>query len=348
MSAAASVPERWWRPGTISTVGSWPGDDPWECARIVAGETPLLPALPELPGRGAGADMIGRTLALVAALPAEVVPSGWRFTGAAGPDARRARSFLRHDLDAFEEGVHDISAPVKLQIVGPLTLAAGVELSSGERAISDHGARADIAAALAEAARDHVAELRRRLPHASTVVLQVDEPGIDAVLRGAVPTASGYRTYRAVDPGEVVRSWQTMVAALHVDGAPVVVHSCADDVRYDLIASAGFDGLSIDATAIRIAHYDALGTAIDDGRALFLGCVPSDRRLQPARHYTDRVQRWWRDLGFASGELAERVVLTPACGLAGRTLPEAREVLTVLQDIVGAVVEDPEGDHAHV
>lgn len=342
----SATPDRWWRAGTATTVGSWSGEDPFEIARIVAGETPLMPALPELPGRGAGADMIGRTLALLPGLPAEVVPSGWRFTAATGPDHRRANAWLRQDLDAFEEAVYDCTAPVKLQVTGPFTLASAVELASGERAISDHGARADLAEAVAETARDHVAEVRRRLPAASTVVLQIDEPAIGAVRSGSVPTASGYRTYRSVDGQEIAKAWRLSADTVRTIDAQTVLHTCAPNVPFDLVEAAGFDGLSIDGSTIAVSDYDALGSLIDRGTALFLGCVPSDRAPGSHRQYTDRLQRWWRDLGFAPAELAARVIVTPSCGMAGLALADARRVVKVMQDIVGAVVEDPEGDHA--
>jgi len=54
-----------WTPGTATAIGSLPGTDPLEAARTVAGELPELPYLPELPARGVGADMIGRTAALL-------------------------------------------------------------------------------------------------------------------------------------------------------------------------------------------------------------------------------------------------------------------------------------------
>jgi len=70
-----------WAPGAATGVGSLPGTDPVEAAAAVVGELPLLPHLPELPARGVGADMIGRTVGLLVDLAAEVVPTGWRVTG---------------------------------------------------------------------------------------------------------------------------------------------------------------------------------------------------------------------------------------------------------------------------
>ena len=51
--------------GPASGVGSLPGIDPAEALRIVVGELPEFAHLPELPQRGAGADLIGRTAGLL-------------------------------------------------------------------------------------------------------------------------------------------------------------------------------------------------------------------------------------------------------------------------------------------
>ena len=57
-----------------------PGTDLAEAAAIVLGELPDFPHLPELPARGVGADMLGRTAALLVDLAVEVVPTGYRVT----------------------------------------------------------------------------------------------------------------------------------------------------------------------------------------------------------------------------------------------------------------------------
>ena len=46
-------------------IGSWPGTSARQAAEIVVGELHTLPHLVELPARGVGADLIGRTLALL-------------------------------------------------------------------------------------------------------------------------------------------------------------------------------------------------------------------------------------------------------------------------------------------
>ena len=117
---------------------------------MVFGEVPGLPYLPELPARGVGADMVGRTAALLVELPVEVQPSGWRMSGRPGRDHHRAVDHLRRDLDALEEIGHDYTGPLKLQACGPWTLAASIELRHGDKMLSDPGAVRDLIGSLAQ------------------------------------------------------------------------------------------------------------------------------------------------------------------------------------------------------
>ena len=140
-----------------------------EALRVVLGELPDLPYLPELPGRGPHADMTGRALAVAADLGADLQPAGWRLTGsqgAAGVDHRRAVSLLAQDLDLVEELTQGYAGRFKVQVAGPWTLAATVERPRGDRVLADHGARRELAQALAEGLRAHVADVRRRVPGA--------------------------------------------------------------------------------------------------------------------------------------------------------------------------------------
>ena len=155
-----------WPPASATGVGSMPGTDPAEALRVVLGELPDLPFLPELPARGPGADMIGRTAALLVDMPVETAPSGWRLTTAGGRDLRRARGFLAHDLDALEETAVGYQGPFKISVCGPWTLAATIELASHHPALADPGATRDLTRSLAEGVAAHVAEIAKRLPGA--------------------------------------------------------------------------------------------------------------------------------------------------------------------------------------
>ena len=181
-------------PAAATGIGSMPGTSVAESMAIVAGELPEWPFLPELPARGAGADMVGRTAALLLAVGSDFaldpVPTGWRRCGQIGPDMRRARSWLGEDLDRLEQVLGSSSGTVKVQMCGPWTWAASVEDGSGRRLVRDDGFVADLADAMAHAATTHVAEVARRLP-GRRVILQIDEPTLPSVLAGDIPTASG-------------------------------------------------------------------------------------------------------------------------------------------------------------
>src|SRR5271154_3518283 len=149
-----------WSTGSATGIGSMPGTDPAEAMRVVAGELPDFPYLPELPDRGPGADLTGRTAALLVDLAAEVTPRGWRLTDHPGRDLARARSMLSSELDVLEEVLDGFRGPLKIQLCGPWTLAATLELPHTMNvALADAGAVADLTASLAEGAAAYVAEV---------------------------------------------------------------------------------------------------------------------------------------------------------------------------------------------
>lgn len=323
-----------------------PGTDALEAARIVIGELPALPHLPELPDRGAGADMIGRTAALLVDLALELVPSGYRVTSRAGADHRRGVDLLRADLDALEEAVDSAGAhpeAIKLQAAGPWTLAAAVELHSGHKVLTDPGAVREFAASLAEGLREHAREVSRRL--GAPTVVQLDEPGLPAVLAGGVPTASGFGTVPAVPESAALELLHSVLEALPV---PRIVHCCAPRPPVALLRRAGADAVALDAellTGAPRATLDALGEAWDAGASVLLGLVPAvpPPLGQPltlaalTRPALDLVER----LGLDRAVLAERCLPTPSCGLAGATPSWARQALTLARELGQAFLDPP-------
>ncbi|MFR9788911.1 methionine synthase [Streptomyces sp. MB22_4] len=321
-------------------IGSMPGGDAREAAKTVTGSFEDFPYLPELPARGPGADMIGRTAGMLVELYARVEPSGWRIGDRPGRDTRRARAWLGEDLDALEEFTQGYEGDLKVQAVGPWTLAAALELKNGEAALSDPGACRDLAASLAEGLRLHLDEVRRRVPGAR-IVLQLDEPSLTAVLRGQVRTASGYRTHRAVDRQLVEHTLREVVAA-HGDG-PVAVHSCAPDVPFALLRRAGVAAVSFDFALLTERDDDAIGEAVEAGTRLFTGVVPgTDGPLSDPAGSVMGVRTLWRRLGLNPDLLAEAVTLTPACGLAGASPAYARRALAHCVRAARSLADNPE------
>jgi hypothetical protein len=336
-----------------------PGTDPAEAMRVIAGELPDFPYLPELPDRGPGADLTGRTAALLVDIPVEVNPHGWRLAERPGRDLSRARSMLSSDLDVLEEVLDGYRGLVKVQLCGPWTLAATLELPRTLNvAIADPGAVADLTASLAEGAAAHLAELAKRVPGARFVV-QFDEPALPAVAGGGVPTASGLGRLRPVE-AEVLRDRLAQVIAA-VKGY-TVVHSCAAAVPFGLIRTAGADALSFDLSQLRRGEEDGIGEAAEAGLGLLIGAVPAvpepdtgtggpggppaprgpagpgDGSAE-ARQTAERVIRLYHHLGLPLATCPDQVVITPACGLAGASPVQARAALTQCREAASMLAE---------
>lgn len=367
-----------------------PGTDPAEALRVIFGELPDLPHLPELPARGPGADLTGRAAALLIDLPVETTPSGWRFATRPGRDLHRARSYLARDLDALDEAGAGYRGPFKVQVCGPWTLAATIRLGADQDpALADAGAVRDLAVSLAEGVAAHIAEVGKRLPGAR-VLLQLDEPALPAVLAGTVPTASGFGRVAAVDG---LAAQETIRAVL--DAAPAsfgIVHCCSPSAPLRLLGGAGARALSVDLSLVTPGAEDAVAEAAEAGLGLLAGVVPaippqthpqrprgrgagqrndagtaeSEPNGSRAARFNGRgdtgapepasgaaahgiqpvvtqVTGLWKRLGLPAAWCAERVVLTPACGLAGAPPRYAREALARCRAAAQAVREELEG-----
>lgn len=306
-----------------------PGDDFVDSTQTVLGEVGELPHLVELPARGVHAAMIGRTLALVSDLGADLQPAGWRLVDAPGIDHRRARSLLAQDLDRLEELVGGHHGDFKVQVVGPWTLAAAVERPRGDKVLGDHGARRDLGQALAEGLRAHVVDVQRRLPGASLLV-QIDEPALPAVLAGAVPTISGFHRLRSVTAAEAAAALDWVCDAVTDAGATPVLHCCADELPWPLLAQTRVQAVSFDLSRQPRSSYDDLAGWVDGGRQVWVGAIPS---VEPGgtevadTEVTRTVLAWWSKLGYTDPESVPGYVVTPACGLAAASPSWARHAL---------------------
>src|SRR5207248_10839193 len=129
--------------GVATAIGSLPGDDIDAALALVVDALPDLPHLPELPARGPGAAMIGRTAAQLVDLHVDLQPAGWRLVDRAGFDERRAADLLERDLDALVPALAGYGGPLKVQLAGPWTLVSSVELPRGGKVLGDSGATRD-------------------------------------------------------------------------------------------------------------------------------------------------------------------------------------------------------------
>jgi hypothetical protein len=365
-----------WPPATATGVGSLPGMDPVEAQRLVFGELPDLPHLAELPDRGPGAELTGRTAAMLVGLPVELTSTGWRFTGRPGRDLRRAHGFLSADLDALEEVADGYGGSLKIQVCGPWTLAATIELiRSQDPALADPGAVGDLTASLAEGLAAHVAEVRKRVPGAR-IVVQVDEPALPAVIAGQVPTASRLNRLPIPEPADLEARLGSIVSAAR---AFTLVHCCALSVPFGIIKGAGADGAGCDLGALAPTEEDALAEAVEVGLGIVAGVIPATGTAgapepPPSGRAARMVTALWQRMGWpvardggagpagragpvqggseggmgrqVGGGVPAQVVLAPACGMAGATPDYARAAMARCREaarLLPELIEEEQG-----
>lgn len=319
----------------VAGLGSLPGTDMDAAFRLVFDEPGVLPTFPELPARGPWASITGKGTALLVGLNAEYSASQWRLASHPGIDARRAKATLRDDLDRAEEVAAGYSGPLKVTVPGPWTMAASLFLPLGGRVLGDAGARRDLAYSLAEGVAGYLAEVAMRFSDAQ-LVLQVDEPALQSVLSGSVPTQGGYfRHSRVAD--EEAATYLSLLASL---AERSVLHSCAPELPIGLVTGSGrdgggFTGVSLDATL----GYDVneVSAAVEKGKELFWG-IADPQGEQTVDDYVRLALPGLLSLELGP-VLADRLWLTPTCGLASTRPERVRPMFAALAKAAAVVDE---------
>src|SRR6202050_3634260 len=204
------------------------------------------------------------------------------------------------------------------------------------------GAVAALIASLAEGVARHVAEVRGRLPGA-TLLLQLDEPALPAVLAGSVPTASGLNRVGAVDRSLTTEGLRSVLAATTAFG---LVHCCASGIPFGLLREAGAQAVAFDMGLLRREDEDNLAELVEADLGIFAGVIQSPLRDAPLTQPSPRdpgadVLGLWHRRGIPLRGLDRQVGLPPACGLAGAspaaaraTLARCREAARLLPELI--------------
>src|SRR5438128_1212848 len=295
-----------------------------------------IPAAPQLPRRDAAEYMVPQALEGLHGLRADAEGNAsldlgdWR-RGAATLDARLDHALERDDgmqrflpstgawqaLRPFLWEVEQRKLPfAKVQIAGPFTLRWVLRTTQGEplaatgdgKAIERQIFRLVLARALA---------LSRRLRETGArPLIFLDEPGLYAFDRR--------------DPQHLVslQELRVVVLALRRDGAVVGVHCCGN-TEWAPLLGLGWDVVSIDAR-LSLEAVLATGPAFERfqaaGGVLSLGIVPTDLSAP------DDVDAVLQDARARLGrEVLARSLLTPACGLAMRSVPDAERIFAELR-----------------
>lgn len=314
------------RPGAVTSIGSLPHRDADTAAAFVLRHQPDLPAAPQLPKRSPLEGMVAQAARGIHGVT--VAPDGSLVVDAAAldPAAPTRPTFDGHShagLLAFLSLAAGRTAPVKLQLTGPITLGLAL-LEAGAPA----GIAFDVAAA---AVRDEgtalVELLQRRLPDAQLVVF-LDEPGLVTKL--------------PIDGESAVDILSSALAVLE-DHAVTGVHCCGTtDWRIASAAGATILAMPVERELV-LSAAAAVNVHLDRGGWVAWGAVPTTGPLgtDPDRLWR-RLSAVWCDLvqaGCDPIQLRQQALVTPACGLAGHGPSQAARALKLTATVAARVTD---------
>lgn len=322
-------------------LGPLPGASIAGAAEIILGETGDLPHLPQLPARGLGSDAVGRTAGLLEAVVVDRGPRSWIMTGRPQLLTRRTWDRTARDLDECEEAWGTSLPALKVQVTGPWTLAASIELASGHRVITDHGALRDLTEALIEGVRAHLAEVSRRFR--ATVTVQIDEPRLPEVVAGGLSGTTDFDPVRPVPEQEVGERLHRVVTGLSAE--TVLLNQTGYAPLWQAARLSGADTVQI--TLDRVSgteQLDGLGAAVSAGLRLGLGVTgPTDRvdeLGENPRAHAVALARFWDELSLDRQLLATMVDVHPRGGITDGTLVDAAHAYRMARVVDGMLARD--------
>lgn len=328
-SSLAAAPPMPVELGTPTGVGSLPHRDRDEAVAFVLAGLPELPALPSLPALDPREGMLAQ--------------AAWGLTGVAvGADGRLAVDPATLDPEAplgdaaltgapfatwqaFLAAVAGRTAPLKVQLTGPVTLAVALR-------------RAGIVPELAVRIAGPAVRARSRALHDAVRAVAPEAPLV-AVLDE--PTLVGGFPVELSDP-ETLIDLVSSALAFWEPHAVTGIHCCGE-TDWKALLQTGPRLLSVPVGAGLPAGAGALAAFLERDGWIAWGAVPTDRPLG------DSASHWWRQLSAQWCELVRagcdpvrircQALVTPACGLAGHRLPQAEHVLD-LSRAVGMRIHD--------
>jgi hypothetical protein len=310
-----------------------------------------IPFLPELPAGNPGEFMMASALEGLPGLDFDaqgmctVDRRTWEKEGSAFGTALD-KALASGELSAFEpsasarrawrpflwEVQNRRLALAKAQLAGPATVRWGTQLSTGGAVVDDAALDRQVFRLLLARCLAMVKALRAA---GATPLFYLDEPGLYAL-----DTSDAQHLL-------MLQELRLLVVALQREGALVGLHCCGN-TAWEALLSLGLDLLSFDVRLSLHALLDVAGPLqafLDGGGALSMGIVPTDfgEEASVAELLGATTASLESVLGTARGRhVVERSVLTPACGLALRTVPDAEQIVEQLR-VAQAALATPAG-----
>jgi hypothetical protein len=256
--------------------------------------------------------------------------------GRAAFEARLEEALASGQLEAFEPTLEGCRAwrpflwevenrklaLAKAQLAGPFTVRSVARTSEGGATLDVPGLDQAMYRLVMARSLAMVKALRRAN---TTPVFFLDEPGLYAFERSRPRHLLALQELRL------------LVLALHREGALVGIHCCGN-TDWGALLEVQPDVLSLDVRLsldAMLEETEALARFLDSGATLSLGIIPTDlTSTYDATELAESVEASLRAAlpqGRSFTQVLSHVLLTPACGLAMRSVVDAERILGELR-----------------
>ena len=241
--------------------------DPREAARIIAGEA-ALPFIPQLINRGVGSSLSGSTLSLLSSSYVQG-PRSWQMSGPTVA-SRRRNDEIHRDIDVYEEAWEGGSAlssqEIKVQVMGPWSLAVATELSDGHRIVSDRSAVRGFHDEWSGGVAEYLSEIHRRF--GKRIVLHIEEHYVGTLVRGRIAGTTDWDIIPPVHNDILSTEWDRTIGGVFDELGGVTTDDASHGVVTGVVMSCGAslpDDLEMPAWAMALIGLDELERAAADG-----------------------------------------------------------------------------------
>ena len=313
-------------------LGELPGASIIAAADIVAGETGDLRQLPILPARGV--DVVGLTTGILPGINVDAGPRSWVLSTRPQLRTRRIWDRVEADLDQCEQAWGTRIDAVKIQLAGPWTLSASIELSNGHRALTDTGALRDLTESLIAGIQDYSADVRARFD--TEVYVQLDEPLLAQVRDGSLSGTSQFDEIPSINDADLGERLAGVIERAEVR----YLNQTGYPPLWKVAQVAGVETCQVTLDTVRGSEqYDGMGHALAAGMRVGLGMTRAGDDRDP-RHLAVDVARMWDELGLDRTLLTHAVDVHPCGGLANCTLLDAAAALRTARTVADMLDKD--------
>ncbi|MFC1883901.1 hypothetical protein ACFL2O_03925 [Thermodesulfobacteriota bacterium] len=231
-------------------------------------------------------------------------------------------------LERFKNGEIPPGNYVKGQTVGPVTFAAGI-IDINDKVVL------------------HNSELFEALVSGLAIkalwqVKQLEKTGAKTIIFLDEPYLSGFGSaFSAIQKDEVIKALRTVIDYIKADSNTLVGIHCCGNTDWAMLLESGPDIINFDAFGY-MDHFflypEQIVSFIEKGGAVAWGIVPTagftgDETLDSLYALLSEGLDRLRELGIDPDLIAERSILTPACGMGTMEPETAEKVLALLSGL---------------